>query len=228
MEPRRLAAVLVVLLVCLLACALAAGGAAPLLYAGGAAAAARRGEAARQKARASENLVVDTLNLAHWLRRGAPSGGVGLPDILAAIDATAPALRRRHPGRVVYVTKGRESAEAPSPRAHAQYRAAAHRNGVYVAVVERAPGARKAKGHAALGRDDFYMMFLAGRMGCAVLTRDRFRDLPEMKAGGLGRFNVRVYAPGGDQVDYVNPAAPEFRRLRRPAAVDYLEALPGL
>jgi hypothetical protein len=190
---------------------------------------------ARQKK--SQNVVVDTLNLAHWLGRRAPGKRVETCDIIAAIDETAPLLRRLYPDRVIYVTKGREARaeKRAAARLQALYQAASRRNGVYIHLVERLPGdgaegrgGRGGRPHAALGRDDFYLILLAWKLGCPVLSRDRFRDLKEMKAGHLARFHVRSYSPVKrlPTRDFVNPAAAEFRRLRRPPTVDYTEVFP--
>jgi hypothetical protein len=159
---------------------------------------------------------------------------VDLCEIAAAIEETAPALKRAYPGRVVYVTKDRESRAkeaGEATRARAVYRAAAKRCGVHVHVVERLPDegtSAPRRSHAGLGRDDFYLITLAQKFGCPVLTRDRFRDLAEMKSE-LRPFHVYCYSPHRDwpSRDFVNPAAAEYRRLQRPAAVDYDDVLPA-
>jgi len=182
-----------------------------------------------------QTLVVDTLNLTHWLRRRAPPKRVETCDILAAIEATAPTLRRLYPGRVIYVTKDRETRvdKARAQRLRALYQAAARCDRVYVHVVERLPGdaprGRRSR-HAALGRDDFYLIMLARKFRSPVLSRDRFRDLPDMKGGHLQSFQVFSYSPHRrlPERDFVNPAAAEFRRMRRPTTVDYSEVLQHL
>lgn len=253
---RRLALVLLFILVCLLAIVLATGNAAAergakALHTGDSAAQAAGGfaefaplligggAAKSRKARAleSENLVVDTLNLAHWLKRRAPLKTVETCGILAAIEETAPILRRKYPGRIIYVTKDRETrvAKNDAERLRALYQATARRCNVYVHVVERLPGetaesrGKKEKSHAALGRDDFYLIMLAWKYNCPVLSRDRFRDLADMKTD-LAPFHVYSYSPvkALPERDFVNPAAAEFRRMRRPAAVDYSEVLGHL
>lgn len=190
--------------------------------------------AARRPA-APQNIVVDTLNLTHWLGRGAARGRVEQADIIAAIDTTAPALHRRYPGRVIYVTKDRETrgdAET-AEKTRAAYHEAARRNSVYIHVVERlpddAPRGRSAP-HAALGRDDFYITLLAWKLRAPVLSRDRFRDLADMKRGQLDKFHVYSFSPFrvAPARDYVNPAAAEFARMRPPTTVDYSEVLEGL
>lgn len=192
-----------------------------------------------------ENVVVDALNLAHWLRRrrkGAPGAPrVGVCDVLAAVETTAPLLRRLYPGRVVYVTKTREAraGAGATARLRALYQAAARRCGVHIHVVERLPdeagapdavAAAARRGHSALGRDDFYLLMLARDYRAPVLSHDRFRDLPDMKAGGLAPFHVFGYSPVRTVParDFVNPAAAEFRRLRRPVLVDFPSVLPHL
>ena len=136
---------------------------------------------------------------------------------------------------MVYVTKDREtlaSAEVTARR-RAMYQAVARQCGVYVHVVERLPprvgeaAPRRPKSHSALGRDDFYLIMLAWRYRCPVLSQDRFRDLPDMKGGLLDPFHVFSYPPGTRprERDFVNPAAPEFGRMRRPVALEFAEVL---
>jgi hypothetical protein len=200
------------------------------------------GAAQTRKARAlkSENLVVDTLNLTHWLKRRTPLKRVETCDILAAIERTAPILRSCYPGRIIYVTKNRETraAKVDSERLRALYQAIARRCNVYVNVVERLPGEedepdtlrrQKGKSHASLGRDDFYLIMLAWKYNCPVLSRDRFRDLAGMKAD-LDPFHVYLFSPVKlmPERDFVNPAAAEFRKMGRPASVDYPEVLSHL
>lgn len=178
------------------------------------------------------DLVVDTLNLVHWRRAGGDARPVTTSEIVDAVDATSGVVRRQYRGRVVYVLKDRETAASPAAvdAAREAYHAAAERNGVEVHVVEKGRGDRAGgASHAALGRDDFYLAVLAKRYRCPVLSRDRFRDLDEMKAGGLDRFAVRIFVPGRAAVgrDYVNPAAPELASLRRPATVDFDDVIGG-
>lgn len=190
----------------------------------------------KAQALASENVVIDTLNLTHWLRRRTPLKRVGMCDIIAAIEETAPIIRRRFPGRIIFVTKDREAqaSKEDAARLRAQYQTAARRCGVYVDVVERLPGEKPTGGtkpqrpHSSLGRDDFYLIMLAWRYGCPVLSQDHFNDLDSMKSGDLAPFHVYSYSPvkAYPERDFVNPAAAEFRRLRRPAGIDFGEVLP--
>lgn len=177
----------------------------------------------------SENIIVDTLNLVHALNEGETS--INIQDIIAVIDETASVIRQRYPGRIMYVTKDRETRQdkAEAVQIRALYQAAARRNMVYISVVERLPDTvNKSAEHAALGRDDFYLMMLAWKLNCPVLSRDRFRDLKSMKAGHLDKFHVYTYSPVKNlpERDYVNPAAAEFARMHQPTTIDYAELLP--
>jgi hypothetical protein len=185
-------------------------------------------------AAAEDNLVVDTLNLVHWLRPAAREGPLDIDEIVGAIDSVAAPLRERYPGRVTFVVKSRDTPEGRDAQAatRARYQEAARRNRVWVALVAALPPrvgyagrgaahAGRGAAHAALGRDDFYMILTARDHGCAVLTRDRFRDLADMKSGALEPFHVYVFSPHASypRRDFVNPAAAEYRRLCCPPAV---------
>lgn len=228
---RGAVAVLVLLLVCALALALLVLESAP-----------RRSErvGGEEGGPPSKSLVVDTLNLAHWARRRGPRPArVGICEALNTIDESAPLLRKRFPDRLVYVVKERESARTKEQceRERALYQAAARRANVRIDVVEQlpdeSPGTPRAKNrepHAARGRDDFYALMVAWRLNCGVLSKDRFRDLEDMKGGDLPSFHVYRYSPFSSSPgrDFVKPSAAEFRRLRRPRLYSPEELLPSL
>ena len=173
----------------------------------------------------SPHLVVDTLNLTHWLceRRGRRPALT--PALIAeTIDGTAAALRRRHTGRVMYVLKDRES-QFNDEAARDIYRRAAERNKVYVSAAERyadPPAGIPADPatHSSRGRDDFYMSLLANRHRCAVLTDDRLRDFAEFRTT-VPPFHVVEYAFWRDQPlrEFIRPEAPAYIRMRKPRMV---------
>ena len=184
----------------------------------------------------SPHLVVDTLNLTHWLceRRGCRPALT--PALIAkTIDGTAATLRRRHTGRVMYVLKDRES-QFNDAAARDVYRRAAERNKVYVSAAERyadppasAPASAPAgpAAHSGRGRDDFYMSLLANRHRCAVLTGDRLRDFAQFRTT-VPPFHVVEYAFWRDQPlrEFIRPEAPAHIRMRKPRMVrpaDYFD-----
>jgi hypothetical protein len=230
--------ILVLALLCVAAAVLAARVQPALETVGGGAARPERPRA-RQK---PSHLVVDTLNLAHWLRGRprAPGAGPTDPapadsapadpgrplepaDIVAAIDATAATLKKTYPGQLVYVLKDRES-RFNEPEQRQAFQAAAQRNQVTVALVERyqdpPAGGPTAASHSARGRDDFYMSILAHRLRCPVLTADRLRDFADFRAA-VPPFHVLEFTHwrAHPARDFVRPASPAYARLRRPATV---------
>jgi hypothetical protein len=179
------------------------------------------GDARAKIARGSENIVIDTLNLVHWHRKG--SRKLHLCDIVSTIEDTAPLLRKRYPGRVVYVTKDRDGVVSKSETmlARSIYQTVAKQESVYIHVVEKGDEPLKRGRHSTQGRDDFYLALLAKKYRCPVMSFDRFRDLDSMKHGDLPSFRVYSYSPSGRGTrDYVTPSAPELRRLPRPARVE--------
>jgi hypothetical protein len=184
---------------------------------------------------ASPHIVVDTLNLVHALAEAdtsaADTAAVAMPPrpaltpaaIAAVIDRTAPVLRARHPGRVMYVIKDRES-QFNTADAREVYRAAADRNNVYVYVVERyvdpPSGVAASAAHSARGRDDFFTALLARRWRCAVLTEDRLRDFDEFRAT-IQPFHVYEYAYWRrlPEREYVRPEAAAYSRMKKPRMV---------
>lgn len=173
----------------------------------------------------SPHLVVDTLNLVHWRagQDGDQRAAITPERIVETIDATAPTLKLRHVGRVVYVLKDRES-RFNDDAARDAYRQAAIRNGVTICIAERyedpPAGAKAGSEHSSRGRDDFYTCLLAQRYRCAVLTEDRLRDFSSFR-GTVPPFHVVEYSYWRDlpQRDYIRPDAATFQRLRRPRTV---------
>jgi hypothetical protein len=189
----------------------------------------------------SEHLVVDTLNLVHWLRKNRQADApVTTAEIVLAIDRTAPQLRRRYSGTLVYVLKDQES-QLNSSEIRAQYQEAAERNRVHVACAERsdfaALGAQRAgknvsalageqASHSALGRDDFYMCLQADRYQCAVATCDRLRDFAEFRDKVAPFHTVTfVYWRATPERDFIRPASPAYARLRKPLTIEFSDLL---
>jgi hypothetical protein len=209
------AIMVVILLICLILAAMVAG-ARPFSIMGG----ARR--PLPDKA-LSPHIVVDTLNLTHWLNRG--TRDLTVASIIDAIDTTAPDLKLRHADRVMYVVKDREST-FNDQEARDLYATAAKRNGVYVYVVERyqdpPSGAVASTEHSARGRDDFFITMLAHKWRCAVLTEDRMRDFDQFRAN-IPPFHVYEYTYWRDlpSREFVKPASTGYARLKKARRVGY-------
>jgi hypothetical protein len=174
----------------------------------------------------SPHVVVDTLNLAHWLRKE-KTGPLHTSEIVDAIDKTAAQLRLRHSGRVMYVMKDRES-QLNTEEARELVRQAAERNRVYVSIAEqypdppRGPGAKAPAEHSSRARDDFLMAVLASRWKCAALTEDRLRDFDRFR-DNVSPFHVYEYSYWRKLPtrDFIRPQSPAYSRLRKPQRLQY-------
>ena len=200
-------------------------------------------------ARASKNLVVDTLNLMHWLRAqrlevrsqrlevdvprpDAPRVDAALrPDasVIAAIAYAAPRLQKRYSGTITFVLKDRDSrAHAMGSATRGAFQAAAERYRVHIACAERYPdnptGAKQQTKHSAAGRDDFYMCWLARQHRCCVATEDRLRDFAEFRTT-VAPFIAYTFTHWRalPTRDFLRPDA--CARLRPPCAVRFADAL---
>jgi len=191
---------------------------------GGAGARETRGARAPKK-RASQHVVVDTLNLAHWLSEKPLS----VSEIIATIDETAPALKKQFSGRVMYVLKDRES-RLTSEAAHRAYQDCAERNRVYVIIAEKyadpPSGNARTAAHSARGRDDFLVSVLADRWRCLALTEDRLRDFREFRQT-LQPFHAYEFAYWRDRParEYFRPESVAYSRLRKPRTASFSEYL---
>lgn len=177
----------------------------------------RKKNGRRLAAEARPDVVVDTLNLAHWLH-GKPR--LDFEDIIATINATAGPLKKQHPGMVIYVTKDRESVFNDTT-VRDRYQQTARANLVCVAVAEQykdpPPGVRKSDDHSTRGRDDFFMSLLAQRHSCAVVTGDRLRDFAKFRSR-LPPFTVFFYNYWKDpEREYIQPR--NYTKLLRPVTI---------
>jgi hypothetical protein len=186
--------------------------------------AARRPQRRGPAPESSEHIVVDSLNVVHWL--GGSAAAVTPASITAMVDQTAPVLKRAHPGRVIYVLKDRESL-FNSNETRELYRAAAVRNSVYLVIAEKyeVPPATAASAltshHSARGRDDFFMSLLARRYKCAVVTADKLKDFDNFRSM-IPPFHTMEFAFWREGVplrEYVKPDSRAYALLRRPATI---------
>lgn len=163
------------------------------------------------------HIVVDTLNLAHWY---AQKKKIESADIVRAITRTAPALRKRYAGEVVYVLKDSDSGRGGG----VDYEALARREKIQIVLVLKdAPASsadfrrptQDAAAHSARGRDDFAVGMLAWKLRCRALTNDGMRDFEDVKKNARP-FIMRTlhWARRPTQV-HITPHMVEVRRPRR-------------
>lgn len=170
----------------------------------------------------SENIIIDTLNLTHWFTK---KKHINTSDIIRTIDKTAPIIKQQYPGRVIYVIKTRDK---NSHSNHSPLKNAAHRNNIFINVVEKLDdNSLYSHNHTSLGRDDFYIIMLAWKYKCPVLSKDKYHDLKEMKSGNLAPFHVYKYSYLKKFVerDFVNPSAAKFKKMKRPLLIKYEQIL---
>jgi hypothetical protein len=140
-------------------------------------------------------------------------------------------LRKLYTDRVVFVVKDRESI-ANDEETRASYAKAARDVSVSVHIVERyGPSGRVGVGgrgrsgakplpplgaeHAAKARDDFYMAYLAQKLRCPIMTRDKLRDFASFR-GSVPPFHVYVYDFWRDlpEREFINPTTLKVRKPR--------------
>lgn len=126
-----------------------------------------------------EHIVVDTLNLTHWLNPDDKK--ISIDKIIAAISLTSPKLKLKYKGKVMYVLKDKDG-EFNTPEIRELYADCAEQNGVYIYLTERYVDEPNTtirvdkKDHSKYGRDDFFIILLAHRHFCPILSNDNMRD----------------------------------------------------
>ena len=184
------------------------------------------GGARLQSARQSPHIVVDTLNIANVLYTKKGSKKLSTEDIMNTIRRTAPILKKRHAGRVMYVLKDKDVAYN-TLESREQYRRLAQKCGVHICVVEKyidEPASERTDGadHADKGRDDFYACLLAWKWRCAVLTEDHYKDFARFRSR-IKPFHVFEYVYWKTDVirDYIRPSSPAYSAIQKPIQARY-------
>lgn len=167
----------------------------------------------------SPHIIIDTLNLTHYL-----TGKISVDQICKTIDLTAPILTKKYPGRVMYVLKDRES-QFNDHESREIYKKTSERNNVYIMMAERysdpPKGVPLSKEHSAIGRDDFFMGILAHRYHCAVLTSDKLRDFKQFRAN-IQPFYVIEYAFWRTTPDreFIMPNSASYLNIKKPKIIN--------
>ena len=238
---------MMIILIILLACTVVAARGVYAIYGGyGGSPRTRTHMRTRPQPGRPRHLVVDGLNLIHWLHaraRGphsprARAVDLGPAAVTAAIAETAPLFRKalRDPyGLLIYVIKDRDGTLNDSA-VRAAYQAAAEKYRVEITSVEQDTegiaalcGTAAARSHAARGRDDFYTCLLAQRYRCPVASEDRLRDFEEFRAQ-VPPFRTVSFtrASALPANDYIRPSDSAYRRLKRPRMLRFEQLLGGL
>lgn len=171
------------------------------------------------------HIVVDTLNLTHWMGENANTGHnpITSTSIVNTIDRATPILRRKY-SNIIYVLKDQDT-QHNSSEIRAAYQNAAERNRVVITCAEKyldTNSTNLTELHSSKGRDDFYMCILAARNRCAVASEDRLRDFAEFRKN-IPPFHVIEFAfwRAIPQRDSIRPSSGAYTRLRKPIMVRF-------
>ena len=177
-----------------------------------------------------KSIVVDTLNITHQLYGKKDTYQISHNDIIKAIKTVTKKLKP-HVDNIIFVTKSKESLEQSPEHLRESFINLSKELKVHIYLVEKLKNPKQnkhSKSHSALGRDDFYAIITAWKLRCPILGHDHYKDLKDMKYGELDSFYVRRYFPFKKYAvkDYVNPTAPEYRKIRRPRII-HLDEFDG-
>ena len=182
------------------------------------------GAAAKRKSRHaiavenSKNIIVDTLNVTHWMY-----GKVSSTDIANTINKLTPLLAKIYKGDIMFVLKDQDNSFY-SEEDHKLFKWLSDKNKITIYVAEKyidPPQSQNKKTdiHSAKGRDDFYMSVLAAKYKCAVVTEDAMKDFGKF-CSNIQPFHVLIYRFWKDipDKDYIRPEF-GYSNLRRPFRV---------
>lgn len=189
----------------------------------------------------NKDLVVDTLNLTHLLHKHKcirnDSDKVSTCLIVDAIEYSTPIIKQKYEGDIIFVIKDKDSINLDE-RTKAIYFSLAKRLRVSIHVAEKLnyDNVREdwqlpkpeGKHHQDIGRDDFYMGYLANKNKCRILTADKMRDFQELKKH-VDPFSVTImeYWREIPTKNWINPGAAEFKRMRSPARLSPTKLFAG-
>jgi len=192
----------------------------------------------------NDHIVIDTLNLLHLVFESDKLGKVVVNEdiIYRTIEISAPVITKKYSGRVMYVIKGKDKiqtdentdqteTDADSEKKYNRLQELCNKYKIYIYYIEQykdpPKGHKMSAAHASKGRDDFYLMMLANRYKCKILSEDRYRD--------FGQFNDTIppfyvyeftFWALEKKKDFVNPAQITKRgsmRIRKAPRVSYLD-----
>lgn len=183
-------------------------------------------ESKKKRIVSSAHVVVDTLNIAHWI-----TGDKILTtdSIIETIDVVAPILRKSFSDRVMFVVKDREKT-LNSSKERVIYSDCAKRNKIYIYCTEKYENQNEKQtevlygldesSHSTKARDDFYMALLARKYKCAVITADRFDDF-KLFRDKVEPFHVFEFAYWRSlpEREYVRPSSSAYARVKKPHTV---------
>jgi hypothetical protein len=76
-------------------------------------------------------------------------------------------------------------------------------------------GVEKNNTHSALGKDDLYMILLAQKYNCPILSNDKYRDIELLKTK-IQPYKVTTYNYWARPIeDWVRPEIKEYKKIRR-------------
>jgi hypothetical protein len=165
----------------------------------------------------SPHIVIDTLNLTHYLNEGKK---IGPELIIETINATSDIIKKHYKGNIIYVLKDRDS-KFNDIDIRNKYQQTAIINKIYISIAEKyinpPSGVPVSYEHSSAGRDDFYMSLLAYKYRCQVLTGDSLKDFNRFRAT-LQPFYVYEYSYWSDfpKKEYIRPESTAYTKLKKP------------
>lgn len=167
--------------------------------------------------RNNKHIVVDLLNLVHWYTQ---KDKINSNDIRRTINKTAPILRKKYPGTIVYVTK---DMDRPGSEDVIDYGKLAVDNQINISLVLKdAPASdfraplRDPTAHSAKGRDDFVVGLMCWKLRCNALTNDSMKDFADVKRNASPFFiQEYVWWQEGAKNSYIVPHELDIRRPPR-------------
>lgn len=153
-------------------------------------------------------IIVDTLNLLYWMKKK----GDHTSAVFDLLRETTPKLKSVYYEKIFFVVKNVNFDTN-------QIQELCNELKICVALtydyVDPPKGVEKNDTHSAVGKDDLYMILLAQKYKCAILSNDKFRDIELLKTK-IQPYRVVIYNYWAPPIeDWVRPEIKEYKKIRK-------------
>lgn len=162
----------------------------------------------------SPNIIVDTLNIVHWIG----FKKVNIENIKTGINFINPQINKKHPGKKIYVIKDPDHSSY-SDKEKNELREFSKDKKITIILAEKLESKNiREVLHQTKGRDDFTLILLADKYQFPILTNDRLKDLNELSLM-LPIFRMITMDQHEIKKEIINPERYQAKKFMSPARI---------